>query len=397
MISFRSKNVPPSPIRRLIPYAEEAKRRGIKVYHLNIGQPDIPTPEAFWEGIRKYKEKVLSYGPSDGLRECKKAVREYYNKIGIEIMEEEIFITTGGSEGILFIFFILGEVGDEFLIPEPCYANYISLGRMAQINLVPIETKVEEGFHLPEKKEIEKLITKKTKAIIICSPNNPTGTVYSREEINRIVELGIKYNLFLILDEVYREFLFDGREWVNIFTTSFPMDRIIIIDSLSKRFSACGARIGFIVTKNKQILSQLMVLGMARLCPPTIGQMGAIESFKKMDEFMGEMIEEYERRRNIVYEELKKIKKITTYLPEGAFYTIAKLPVEDAEEFIKWLLTSFHLNGRTVMVAPLDGFYLSQNKGKNEIRIAYVLEEERLKEAMLILRKGLEEYGRITQ
>jgi aspartate aminotransferase len=392
MISRRANSIPPSPIRKLVYYAEKAKKKGIKIYHLNIGQPDIPTPKAFWDGVQSYKEKVLSYGPSDGFLSLRKVVAEYYNRFAPTIDPSNVFITTGGSEAILFIYLILGDEGDEFLIPEPVYANYISLGAMAQIKLVPIPTSVDEGFHLPHRNKIESLITSKTRGIIICTPNNPTGTVYTKEEVELIADIAKRYNIFVISDEVYREFLFDGKKHTSIFNIPDIEERAIVIDSISKRFSACGARIGFVVTKNEEILRSLMLCGMSRLCPPTIDQIGAIETFKRMDKFMPQMIKEYEHRRNIVYEEIKKIPGAFAKLPEGAFYIICRLPIEDAEEFAKWMLSSFSVEGKTTMVAPAQGFYITRGKGINEIRIAYVLKEKELIDAMEILRKGIIKY-----
>ena len=393
MISGRARKVPQSPIRKLIPYANEAKAKGIKVYHLNIGQPDIETPQVFWSAIQNYKEKVLAYGPSDGLLDFRKTVAKYYQSFGANVQAGNVFTTTGGSEAILFTYMITADVGDEFLIPEPVYANYISLASVAQVQLIPIPTKVEEGFHLPSRAEIEKLITPKTKGIIICTPNNPTGTCYTRDEMELIAKIAREHNIFVISDEVYREFLFDGRKHTSIFLVPEIDKSAIVLDSISKRFSACGARIGWVVTKNESILKSLMVYGMARLCPPTVEQIGAKNAFENMQEFLPQMIQEYESRRNVVYEELQKIKGSFAKLPEGAFYMTCRLPVSDAEEFAKWMLTCFQVDNKTTMIAPAEGFYITPKKGRNEVRIAYILKSEELKDAMRILSKGLEEFS----
>ncbi len=393
MISGRARKVPQSPIRKLIPYANEAKAKGIKVYHLNIGQPDIETPQVFWSAIQNYKEKVLAYGPSDGLLDFRKTVAKYYQSFGANVQAGNVFTTTGGSEAILFTYMITADVGDEFLIPEPVYANYISLASVAQVQLIPIPTKVEEGFHLPSRAEIEKLITPKTKGIIICTPNNPTGTCYTRDEMELVAKIAREHNIFVISDEVYREFLFDGRKHTSIFLVPEIDKSAIVLDSISKRFSACGARIGWVVTKNESILKSLMVYGMARLCPPTVEQIGAKNAFENMQEFLPQMIQEYESRRNVVYEELQKIKGSFAKLPEGAFYMTCRLPVSDAEEFAKWMLTCFQVDNKTTMIAPAEGFYITPKKGRNEVRIAYILKSEELKDAMRILSKGLEEFS----
>jgi len=396
MISKRAQGVPPSPIRKLIPYADEAERRGIKVYHLNIGQPDIPTPEPIWEAIRHFKEKVLAYGPSNGLPELRETVAQYYQSFGADIVPENVFITTGGSEAILFTYMVLADTGDEFLIPEPVYANYIALAAVAQAKLIPIHTDIKNGFHLPPENEIESLISPKTRGIIICTPNNPTGTIYTWEEMEMIARIAQKHNILVISDEVYREFIFDNREHISIFTIPGTNEQCLVIDSISKRFSACGARIGFIVTKNDTLLKSFMSYGMARLCPPTIEQMGAIQGFKKRQEIIPPMIKEYEHRRNIVYEEIQNIPGAFTEKPEGAFYVVCSLPISDSEDFARWILTDFNLNGKTTMVAPAAGFYISPDKGKNEVRIAFVLKEEELRDAMYIIKEGLQQYQNLN-
>lgn len=394
-VSNRGTRIPASPIRKLIPCADEAKAKGIKVYHLNIGQPDIPTPKYFWDAVQAYAEPVLAYGPSNGLFELRKTIAEYYNTFGAKVDANNIFVTTGGSEAILFVYIVLADRGDEFITPEPCYANYISLASLAEIKLVPIPTKVEEGFHLPSDKEIEKLITPRTRGILICTPNNPTGTIYTKEEIERVQAIAERNKIFLISDEVYREFLFDNKKHTSIFNIPGYEDGKIVLDSVSKRFSVCGARIGSIVSKNADIMKGIMRCGMARLCSPTVEQVGIVELYKRINDCVPEMIKEFELRRDVVYEEIQKTPGAFATLPEGAFYMTCRLPVDDAEIFAQWMLTDFNVNGKTTMIAPCEGFYITPGKGKNETRIAYVLKEKELREAMKILREGLMKFAAI--
>ncbi len=391
-ISNRGSNMPASPIRRLIPFADEAKKRGIQVYHLNIGQPDIPTPDMIYEAMKNYKEDVLAYGPSQGLLRLRETISEYLAQYNIEMNADEIFITTGGSEAIIFSMMAIADPGDEFLIPEPFYTNYNGFAAMSSVKIVPIPTRVQEGFHLPPEEEIVKRITPKTRGILICTPNNPTGTIYTREEMEMIGKIAIEYNLFVLSDEVYREFLFDGKKHTSIMDIKELKEQSAIMDSISKRFSACGARIGYIATHNKKFYESILKFGQARLCPPTLEQIGAEAGFKNISKFMHNMIDEYRRRRDIVYEEIQHIEGAFTEKPEGAFYTVVKLPIDDAETFVKWMLTDFNLNNKTTMVAPADGFYATEGKGKDEVRIAYVLKEADLKDAMRILREGLSTY-----
>ncbi len=392
MLSHRGNTMPASPIRRLIPYANEAKRKGIEVYHLNIGQPDIPTPPEIFEAIRNFPDKVLPYGPSEGLPETREVIADYFRRYGIEVSPDEVFITTGGSEAIIFSLMAITDPGDEVLIPEPFYTNYGGFAHMSSVRLVPIPTSVEDGFRLPPDEVIEERITERTRGIIIITPNNPTGTVYTREEMERIGRIAKKHNLFVFSDEVYREFVFDGKRHTSILEIEGIEDRCAVLDSISKRFSACGARIGFVVSRNKKFLDALLRFGQARLCPPTIEQMGAIAGFKYMNNFMQDMVDEYRRRRDVVYEEIMKIEGAFTLKPEGAFYTVVRLPVKNAEDFIIWMLTSFSVDGKTTMVAPANGFYATPGKGEDEVRIAYVLEVEKLRHAMEILRLGIERY-----
>ncbi len=392
-ISERAKEMQASPIRKLYPYAVEAKKRGITVYHLNIGQPDVPTPPQIFEGIRNFHDPVLPYGPSDGLPELREVVATYFKRFEVDVLPSEIFVTTGGSEAILFAFLLLGDYGDEVLVPEPFYTNYQGIAQQVGIILKPIPTSVHDGFHLPGYETIKKLVTPKTRALMFCSPNNPTGTIYDDVEWNDVIKVVKEHDLFLLVDEVYREFAFDGRKPTTVLKFEEIHDRVIILDSISKRFSACGARIGFIVAKNKEFLSAFMKMGQARLCPPTIEQWGAINGFKHIDEFIGPMIKEYERRRDAVFEELAKIPNVESRKPEGAFYTVVKLPVDNAEDFSLWLLKDFNKDGKTVMVAPAESFYLTSGKGVDEVRIAYVLEEDKIRDAMRILGEALELYN----
>ncbi len=392
-ISGRGLSMPASPIRRLIPYANKAKERGISVYHLNIGDPDVPTPKVILKAIKGFKQKVLSYGPSEGLKELRKAISDYFGDYGIDVEPDNVFITTGGSEAIFFVLSAICDPGDEVIIPEPFYTNYNGFANMAGVKIKPLTLSVENGFHLPPKDDIKHLITDKTRAILICSPNNPTGTVYSREEIQSIIDLALEYDLWVLSDEVYREFVFDGKKHTSVLEFKEATERTVVMDSISKRFSCCGARIGFIVTRNRELWSTLLKFGQARLCPPTIEQMGAIAGFKHWKEFMPGIIDEYRLRRDVVFEEIENIDGAFTFKPEGAFYTVVKLPVDDAEEFIKWMLTEFNINGKTTMLAPASGFYATEGTGLDEARIAYVLNQDKLRDAMNILREGLKVYA----
>ncbi len=392
--SKRVINMQESPIRKLLPFAVNAKERGIHVYHLNIGQPDIHTPKIMIDAIKKYNEKVLAYGPSQGLKESRDTIRNYLNKYNYNVSSEDIFITTGGSEAIVFAMMAVCDNRDEIIIPEPFYTNYNGFAAMADVKIRPLTTNVENGFHLPSDEEIEKLINERTKAILICSPNNPTGTVFTREEIERVIKIAEKHDLFVLSDEVYREFVFDGKKHTSVLEFEYAKERIVVMDSISKRFSACGARIGNIVTKNKELMKGILKLGQARLCPPTLEQIGMIEGYKYMNEFMDDMIKEYENRRDVVYEEVKAIKGVFTEKPEGAFYCILKLPIDDADKFAKWMLTDFEVDSKTVMIAPAQGFYATEGKGIDEVRIAYVLNTTDLKDAINILKKGIETYNK---
>jgi aspartate aminotransferase len=391
-VSARASEMPASPIRKFIPLAEAAKKRGIKIYHLNIGQPDIPTPPEFMNAIRNYDKKVLEYGNSQGDPNLLQGWVDYYKRKNINVEIKDIVVTTGGSEALIFAFICCADVGDEIVVFEPFYTNYNSFARMADVRLAPLTTQAENGFHLPDKKEIEKKITKKTKAFLISSPSNPTGTVYTKEELEVLAEICREHNLFLLSDEVYREFVYEGKV-ISVFHLKDIEERAIILDSISKRFSACGARIGCIVSKNRKIMESALKLAQARLCSPSIEQFAAYQATRIPDEYFEKMALEYKRRRDVVYEELIKISGVVCVKPSGAFYIMAKLPISDIEDFTQWMLTDFNLNGETTMIAPGPGFYATPGKGKDEARIAYVLNVEDLRKAMKILKTGIEVYN----
>lgn len=393
-ISKRIIDMQESPIRKLLSYADDAKSRGIKIYHLNIGQPDIPTPGYIYEAIKNYSEHVLAYGPSQGLKIARETVAEYLNTLKYDINPDEVFITTGGSEAIIFAMMTVADYGDEIIIPEPFYTNYNGFASMAGLKVIPLLTKVDTGFHLPDENQIEKLITSRTRAILICSPNNPTGTIFTKEEMEMVVKIAKKHDLFVLSDEVYREFVFDNKKHTSILEIEGSSELSIMLDSISKRFSACGARIGYLVSKNRNVMKGVLKLGQARLCPPTIEQIGMIEGYKHMNEFMKQMIEEYQKRRDVVFNNLMKVEGVFTRKPEGAFYVVVKLPVDDADNFARWMLTDFQIDGKTVMVAPANGFYATPDKGKNEVRIAYVLNVKELEDAIKILASGIKEYNK---
>jgi len=390
-ISQRGINMPASPIRKLAPHADEAKKRGTKVYHLNIGQPDIETPPEFFEALRKFRDPVLAYGPSGGIVQLRIAIVDYFSEYGIKIELDDVWVTTGGSEAILFALWASTDPGDEVICFEPFYTNYNGFAAAAGVKLVPVKLSLEQGFRLPPQDVIESYVTPKTKAILICTPNNPTGTVLSKEEMFVLGQIARNLNLYIISDEVYREFTYDGREHTSALTLPDIEDRVIVTDSISKRFSACGARIGFVTSRNAELMATMLKFAQARLCPPTIEQYGAVACFRNVHRFMKPMIAEYDTRRKVLVEELSRIKGVVTAKPEGAFYTVVKLPVRDAEHFATWLLTDFSQDGKTVMVAPAAGFYAS-DAGKDEVRIAYVLEEKALKDAIGLLGQALKQY-----
>lgn len=393
-LSQRAVEMQASPIRRLVPLADAAKKRGTKVYHLNIGQPDIITPDEIMQAVRHFDEKVLAYGPSQGLLPLREEIRKYFHRFDINVSVDEIVVTTGGSEAILFALMAIGDAGDEVLVPEPFYTNYNGFATMAAMKLIPVPTKIEDGFSMPAREEFEKRITSRTRAIMYCSPNNPTGAIFGRDDLKMLTELAVDRNLWIMADEVYREFTYDGRIHTSILSFPEVSDRAICLDSISKRFSACGARIGCLISKNTDIIASALKLGQARLCPPTIEQMGAIAGYQVIDKFLDRMISEYQTRRDIVCEVLAQIPGAVFTKPAGAFYIMPKLPVDNADKFAQWLLTDFSHNGSTVMVAPGDGFYASTDKGKQEVRIAYVLKEADLRQALQSLVRAVEVYNK---
>ena len=393
-ISDRAKNMPASPIRKLIPYAIAARKRGIDIYSLNIGQPDIETPQSFWNAVHSYPAKVLAYGNSQGIPEYREWLAKYYRANNIHIDADEIIVTTGGSEAVMFAMLAVTDPGDNIIVFEPFYTNYNGYAVVTDIDLIPIRTEPENGYHLPPKDVIESKINDRTRAIFICSPNNPTGTVLTEQEIRTIAEIAERNDLFVISDEVYREFVYEG-EHTSILHIPELAERGIIVDSISKRFSACGARIGAVVTKNKDVMDSAIRMGQARLCPPTIEQYAAQSVLMQLsDDYFENMTAEYKRRRDITYEELMKIPGVICKKPAGAFYIMAKLPIDDVEDFAKFLLTDFSVDGKTVMVAPGPGFYATPGLGNSEIRIAYVLEAEKMRKAIKILAQAIEVYNK---
>ncbi|MGB2768846.1 MAG: pyridoxal phosphate-dependent aminotransferase [Candidatus Zixiibacteriota bacterium] len=392
LISQRANDMPPSPIRKLVPFADAAKKKGVKIYHLNIGQPDIPTPPEFMDAIRDYSEEVLAYGHSKGSQEYLSGLVQYYRRKGIQVEEKDIQVTTGGSEAIIFAMICIAGVGDEIIVFEPFYTNYNGFAMMADVKLVPVTLQAKDGFHLPSREKIEEKITARTRGILICSPNNPTGTVYTREEMEMIARISQKHNLFVLSDEVYREFVYEG-EHTSIMHLQGISDRAILLDSVSKRYSACGARIGCMVSKNQEVISAALRMGQARLCSPSIEQAGAASALKIGEDYFEKMAAEYMRRRDTVCDELMKIPGAMCLKPNGAFYVMARLPVKDIEDFSQWMLTDFNLNGETTMIAPGPGFYATPGMGQDEARIAYVLNVDDLKKAMRIIAKGIETYN----
>ena len=392
-LSRRAREVQASPIRKLTPYAEDARKRGIHVYHLNIGQPDIETPPEFWDAVKNYSQKVLAYGNSQGLGSYVKALSGYYHRYGLDIAPENIMVTTGGSEAIILAFTLICEPGEKVIVFEPFYTNYNGFASMADIELVPIETRAEDGFHLPSRETIEAAIDDDVRGIIVCNPNNPTGTLFSYQEMEMLADIAREHGLFVLSDEVYREFVYEGTH-TSIFDIPDVDEFAIMLDSISKRFSACGARVGCLVTKNKKVHEAAIKFGQARLCPPTLEQVGAEAALKLGQEYFDKIIGEYKRRRDVVFDGLMAIEGCVCMKASGAFYAMAKLPISDAEEFAKFLLAEFSHDNKTVMVAPGPGFYASPDKGIDECRIAYVLNTESLKDAMKILKLGVEAFNK---
>ena len=391
-ISRKGQAMPESPIRKLVPYAEAALKKGRTIYQLNIGQPDIKTPAKALAAVKNNDIEVLSYSHSAGFESYRNKLAAYYQKHDINIAANELIITTGGSEALLFAMGSICDTGDEVIIPEPFYANYNGFATASGVNVIPVKSDLETGFALPPISDFEKLITKKTKAILICNPGNPTGYLYTKEEIDQLAEIAIKHDLFIVADEVYREFAYDGAQHFSVMSVKNLEQHAIMIDSVSKRYSMCGARIGCIASKNKEVMATAMKFAQARLSPPTFAQIASEAALETPPEYFEEVIEEYTSRRNTLVEGLEKINGVKVAKPKGAFYCIAELPIEDAEDFAKWLLESFELDNETVMVAPAAGFYSTPDTGLNQVRIAYVLKEEDLKKAIEILEAALKEY-----
>lgn len=393
VIAHRGAQMPPSPIRKLVPYAEAAKKKGIKVYHLNIGQPDIATPPSILDAVRNADMKVLEYSHSAGFESYRKKLTNYYKKHDVHVTHDQIIVTTGGSEAILFAIMSCMDPGDELIIPEPFYANYNGFAISAGIRIVPIPSVIDNGFALPSIEVFEKAVTPKTKAILICNPNNPTGYLYSREELEVLKSICLKHDLYLFSDEAYREFCYDGRTHVSVLAIDGLEEHAIILDTISKRYSACGGRLGALVSKNKQVLDAVMKFAQARLSPPTFAQILGEAAIDLPDNYFDEVHAEYLSRRNVLVERLQKMEGVRCPVPGGAFYAIAELPVDNTEDFCQWLLESFSHEGATVMMAPASGFYATPGKGKKEVRLAYVLNKEDIHKAMDCLEAALRVYN----
>jgi aspartate aminotransferase len=391
-ISHKGQTMPESPIRKLVPYAEKAKKEGTKVIHLNIGQPDIKTPQIALDAVKNNALSVLEYSRTEGSEVYREKLAAYYAKNDIHVRAQDIIVTTGGSEALSFTMGSIADSDDEIIIPEPFYANYNGFATAMGIKVVPVISKIDDNFALPPIEEFEKLITPKTKAILICNPGNPTGYLYSRDEINKLANIVKKHNLFLIADEVYREFTYDGQEHYSILQESGMDDHAIIVDSVSKRYSMCGARIGCLVSKNQEIIKTALKFAQARLSPPTYAQIASEAALDTPQSYFDAVKKEYVERRNILIKELEKIEGVKIGRPKGAFYCIAELPIKNADTFAQWLLEEFRLDGETVMVAPAAGFYASEGLGLNQIRIAYVLDKDSLKRAVSILKEALKTY-----
>ena len=395
-ISSRGIEMPASPIRKLVPYAEAAKKRGIKVYHLNIGQPDIRTPDVALEAIRNFESKVIEYSHSAGNESYRKALANYYKSIHIEVDYTDIMITTGGSEAIMFALLSCLNAGDEVIIPEPFYTNYNGFAVAAGVKIVPIPSQIENGFALPPISEFEKKIGPRTKAIMICNPNNPTGYLYSKDELEQLRDIVLKHDLFLFSDEVYREFCYDGNKHYSVMELQGIEQNAVLLDSVSKRYSECGVRIGALISKNQDLMATALKFGQARLSPPSLGQVVGEASLNTPKDYFVGVYNEYIERRNTVISELNKIEGVFAPMPKGAFYSVIRLPIDDCEKFCQWLLEDFNHNGRTVMLAPATGFYATPGLGKNEVRIAYVLNRVDLVNAVKCLDEALKVYpGRV--
>ena len=395
-ISKKAQTMPASPIRKLVPFSDAAKAKGIEVFHLNIGQPDLETPQLALEAVRNYTERVVKYTPSEGTLSYRKKLCEYYEKYDVHISPDEMIITTGGSEALLMSFLTIMDPEDEVIIPEPFYANYNGFAKNVGVNVKPIYSSIETGFALPDISEFEKAITPRTKAILICNPNNPTGYLYSKEEMETLRQIILKHDIFLISDEVYREFCYEDAIHYSALKLKDAENHVILIDSASKRFSACGIRIGRMITKNKNVISAAMKYAQARLSPPTFGQVAGEAALDSPQSYYDNIVKEYQIRRDVCIKGINEIEGACCPTPKGAFYIVAKLPIDDSEKFCKWMLTDFNYNGKTVMMAPASGFYSTEGRGKHEVRISYCLKKEALLEAMSILKEALKVYpGRL--
>lgn len=384
--------MPESPIRKLAPLAADAKKRGIKVYHLNIGQPDLPTPQVAIDAIKHVDRKILEYSPSQGYRSYREKLVGYYRKYGISVTADDIIVTCGGSEAVLFAFMSCLNPGDEIIVPEPAYANYMAFAISAGAKIRTITTTIEEGFCLPKVEKFEELINPKTRAILICNPNNPTGYLYTRREMNQIRDMVKKHDLYLFSDEVYREYIYTGSPYISACHLEGIEQNVVLIDSVSKRYSECGIRIGALITKNKEVRKAVMKFCQARLSPPLIGQIAAEASLDAPEEYSRDVYDEYVERRKCLIDGLNRIPGVYSPIPMGAFYTVAKLPVDDSEKFCRWCLEEFSYENETVMMAPASGFYTTPGAGRNQVRIAYVLNKEDLRKALIVLRNALEQY-----
>jgi aspartate aminotransferase len=391
-LSNRGLEMPESPIRKLVPYAEAAKKKGRVVYHLNIGQPDIETPQVALDAIKNIDRTVIEYSHSAGFESYRKGLADYYNKFELDVSFEDILITTGGSEALLFAFNSCLNEGDEVIIPEPFYANYNGFAQTCGVNISPVTAKIEDGFALPPISDFEKLITSKTKAILICNPGNPTGYLYSKEELETLKEIVLKHNLFLFADEVYREFSYDGKKHTSVLELDGLENNVVVIDSVSKRYSMCGARIGALISKNTEIINTALKYAQARLSPPTLAQIASEAALSTPQSYFDDVTTEYVKRRDIVIEGLNNIEGVRCPNPGGAFYAVAELPVKNAEKFCQWLLEEFEYNNQTVMIAPAAGFYATKGLGEREVRIAYVLNKESLQNAVECLNQALKVY-----
>ncbi|WP_455063824.1 pyridoxal phosphate-dependent aminotransferase [Prevotella fusca] len=397
-ISVRGLEMPESPIRKLAPLAADAKKRGIKVYHLNIGQPDLPTPQCGLDALKKIDRKLLEYSPSQGYLSYREKLCDFYKKFNINVAPDDIIITAGGSEAVLYSFMACLNPGDEIIVPEPAYANYMAFAISAGAKIKTITTSIEEGFALPKVEKFEELINEKTRAIMICNPNNPTGYLYTRREMNQIRDLVKKYDLYLFSDEVYREYIYTGSPYISSMHLQGIENNTVLIDSVSKRYSECGIRIGALITKNEEIRKAVMKFCQARLSPPLIGQIVAEASLDAPESYYRDVYDEYVDRRKCLIDGLNRIPGVYSPIPMGAFYTVAKLPVDDSEKFCRWCLEEFSYEGETIMMAPASGFYTTPGAGYNQVRIAYVLKREDLQRALTILQKALESYpGRVEE